>query len=64
MADIIHRIGIKAGPDKVFWALSTIEGLALWWTEDTSGASEIAKPLCFNFVIPKARSKVNSRWKC
>lgn len=32
MAEIIHRVGIKASPDKVFRALSTIEGLAGWWT--------------------------------
>jgi uncharacterized protein YndB with AHSA1/START domain len=32
MANIIHRIGIKASPDKVYRALATIEGLAGWWT--------------------------------
>lgn len=34
MADIIHRVGIKASPNKVFWALSTIEGLAGWRAEE------------------------------
>jgi hypothetical protein len=33
MVDIIHRIGIKTGSDKVFKALSTIEGLSNWWTK-------------------------------
>ncbi|HEY5931842.1 MAG TPA: SRPBCC domain-containing protein [Nitrospira sp.] len=53
MADIIHRVAIKAGPDKVFWALSTIEGLALWWTEDTKGGSEVGKTITFQFRDPK-----------
>ena len=33
MADIIHRIGIKASRKQVYTALSTINGLANWWTE-------------------------------
>ena len=45
MADIIHRVRIKASPDKVFWALSTIEGLAAWWTENTSGTTDVGKTI-------------------
>jgi uncharacterized protein YndB with AHSA1/START domain len=37
MVDILHRVGITATPDKVFDALTTVEGLAAWWTKDTSG---------------------------
>jgi uncharacterized protein YndB with AHSA1/START domain len=39
MADIIHRIGIKAPPTKVYQAVSTVEGVAGWWTKDTTGES-------------------------
>ncbi|MDC8449680.1 MAG: hypothetical protein LV473_15155 [Nitrospira sp.] len=53
MADIIHRVGIKASPDKVFRALSTIEGLAGWWTENTTGVSDIGKTMTFQFRDPK-----------
>jgi uncharacterized protein YndB with AHSA1/START domain len=49
MAEIIHRIGIKANPDKVFRALSTIEGLAGWWTENTKGVSGVGKSIVFQF---------------
>lgn len=28
MAEVIHRVEIQASPDKVFLALSTIEGVA------------------------------------
>lgn len=38
--DIVHRIGIKAPVAKVYGALSTIEGIAGWWTKDTTGDSK------------------------
>ena len=57
MAEIIHRIGIKAGPDKVFLALATIEGLARWWTEDTRGVSEVGKTIVFQFRDPNGEIK-------
>lgn len=38
MADIIHRVGIKAPVSDVFAAVSTVEGVAGWWTKETTGA--------------------------
>ena len=36
MVDILHRVGIKdSAPEKVYDALTTVEGLAGWWTDDT-----------------------------
>jgi uncharacterized protein YndB with AHSA1/START domain len=35
--DILHRVGIDASPDKVFAALTTLEGLRGWWTQKTDG---------------------------
>jgi uncharacterized protein YndB with AHSA1/START domain len=40
MVDILHRVGITATPEKVYDALTTTEGLAGWWTTDTTGSSE------------------------
>jgi uncharacterized protein YndB with AHSA1/START domain len=37
MVDILHRVGITASPAKVYDALTTVPGLARWWTTDTSG---------------------------
>ncbi|NRF39606.1 SRPBCC domain-containing protein [Pedobacter foliorum] len=38
MADILHRIGIKSSSmDDVYQALTTIDGLAGWWTSNTQG---------------------------
>ena len=38
MADIIHRIGIKAPAAKVYEAVATAQGVAGWWTRDTTGS--------------------------
>jgi uncharacterized protein YndB with AHSA1/START domain len=37
MVDILHRVGITAPRDAVYQALTTPEGLAAWWTNDTRG---------------------------
>ena len=36
MVDILHRVGVQgASPEQVFEALTTVEGLAAWWTQKT-----------------------------
>ena len=47
--DIVHRIGIKAPAAKVYAALATIDGLAGWWTKDTSGHSKPGGHVAFVF---------------
>jgi uncharacterized protein YndB with AHSA1/START domain len=49
MFEILHRVGIKASPDKVYQALATPEGLASWWTRDTTGDRKIGGHLTFRF---------------
>lgn len=39
MVDIIHRISIKAPVSRVMAAVSTVEGVAAWWTRETTGSS-------------------------
>lgn len=39
MTDIIHRVGIRAPISKVYVALATVEGVASWWTRETSARS-------------------------
>ena len=52
MVDILHRIGIKnASPDKVYDALTTVEGLAGWWTDDTVGDADVGGVLKFRFPV-------------
>ena len=40
MADIIHRIGIKAPAARVYEMISTARGVAGWWTQDTSDSAK------------------------
>jgi len=40
MFEILHRIGVTATPEKVYAALTTVDGLAGWWTTDTAGDSD------------------------
>jgi uncharacterized protein YndB with AHSA1/START domain len=50
VVDILHRIGIEgSGPEEVYGALTTVEGLAAWWTDDTTGSSEVGGVLGFRF---------------
>ena len=49
MADIIHRIGIKSSADQVYKALSTIQGLANWWTEEVEGDEKTGGKIEFTF---------------
>lgn len=49
MFDIVHRIGMTKPLEEVYRALATPEGLAAWWTTDTSGRSEVGEKLSFRF---------------
>jgi uncharacterized protein YndB with AHSA1/START domain len=47
---IMHRIGIKAPPAKVFEAISTIEGVASWWTREVTGESRVGSSFQVRFL--------------
>lgn len=50
MVDIVHRIGVKdSSQDKVYDALTTLEGLSGWWTGDTTGSVEPGGVIAFRF---------------
>jgi uncharacterized protein YndB with AHSA1/START domain len=50
MVDIMHRIGIKASPAKVYSALSTVDGVAGWWTRETTGESGVGGVFTARFL--------------
>src|SRR6266852_8822519 len=67
MPDIIHRVGIKATPAKVFGALATIDGLAHWWTTETKGNARKGGTIDFGFCGMKVTGLKANRtvaWKC
>ena len=77
MIDIIHRIGIKTPAEKVYKALTTLEGLGSWWTEEVSGETKTGGRIEFLFrsktgeLIGKMVMKVSElneqktvKWRC
>lgn len=51
MVDILHRVGVaKASATEVYEALTTVDGLAGWWTDQTTGDPEVGGTLEFRFI--------------
>ena len=50
MIDIIHRIGIKAPVADVYEAIASVDGVAGWWTRETTGESGVGRTftVCFS----------------
>ena len=49
MVNIVHRIGFKTQAEKVYKAISTIEGLSNWWTNDVAGEEKVDGKINFTF---------------
>jgi uncharacterized protein YndB with AHSA1/START domain len=67
MPDILHRVGINAKPEKVFKALSTIEGLRHWWIVETAGKAKKGGLIDFGFCkmkVVESKPKKLVHWKC
>jgi uncharacterized protein YndB with AHSA1/START domain len=56
MVDILHRVGIKSSLDQVYKALTTREGLAAWWTNNTQGESKVGARCSSASAPPVPRS--------
>ena len=71
MKDIRHTFHIDATFDKVFNSLSTIEGLAGWWTKDTTGSCNVGDSITFTFgqfsmskTVIQSKKNELVEWKC
>src|SRR5688572_17813638 len=75
MVDIIHRISIQAPLARVHAAISTVEGVAGWWTRETRGAAghpvqvtfrspdgDAIGKMDFEITEPAARQRVQWRF--
>jgi len=49
MFDIRHLVGVQGSPEQIYRALTTIEGLSGWWTEQTAGSAEVDGTVEFRF---------------
>jgi uncharacterized protein YndB with AHSA1/START domain len=67
MPDILHRVGIDAKPDKVFAALTTIEGLRGWWQSKATGIPSKGGVINFGFCDMQVVAADPDRlvhWRC
>ena len=49
MPDILHKVAVKASPNDTAKALTTLPGLAGWWTTDTQGNCNVGGVIKFRF---------------
>jgi uncharacterized protein YndB with AHSA1/START domain len=49
MVDILHKVAAKVSTDAFYKALTTIEGLAGWWTTETEGEPRVGGVIHFRF---------------
>ena len=65
MYSIKHLFHINAPKEKVFEAISTINGLSNWWTTKTTGDDSIGGTLIFHFgELEGPNMKVNESIPC
>jgi uncharacterized protein YndB with AHSA1/START domain len=55
MVDILHRIGIKSPVAQVYNAITSLDGLAHWWTEEVSGDGKIGGKIEFRFLTESGK---------
>jgi uncharacterized protein YndB with AHSA1/START domain len=49
MIDIIHRIGIQAPAAEVYRGVASVDGVAGWWTRETTGESKVGGVMTVRF---------------
>ena len=50
MVDILHRVATRtSNPHAAYEAITTLDGLAGWWTEKTTGETEVGGRVEFRF---------------
>jgi uncharacterized protein YndB with AHSA1/START domain len=67
MPDILHRVGIDAKTEKVFAALTTMEGLRGWWVSTTTGNAAQGGVINFGFCdmqVVAAEPNQLVHWRC
>jgi uncharacterized protein YndB with AHSA1/START domain len=71
MSSILHRIGTRSSPTAVYEALTTVQGLSAWWTQETAGDTLKGSTLQFRFrgggpdmKVTALRKNQLVRWKC
>ena len=56
MVDIVHRVAVRAPIDKVYAAVATTQGVAGWWSHQTSGDSKPGGHIEVGFSKPNGEA--------
>ena len=72
MNEIVHYVHIAASAERVFWALTNLDGLAGWWSEHVSVQQPFGGVLNFEFMadfnpsmeVVRAAEGSHVEWKC
>lgn len=70
MVDILHRIGIQAPVDEVYRALTTVSGVAGWWSTETETSGDdtglrvrFGDATGFDITVAETRPDERVRWE-
>jgi uncharacterized protein YndB with AHSA1/START domain len=69
---ILHVFDVQASKETVFRAISSLQGLAEWWTTDVSGEQTVGGTILFHFggdfnphmEITHLAQNHSTKWKC
>jgi len=72
MPHIKHRLVVNTSPKAVFENLTSIKGLAGWWTPETTGKTDVGEVLGFGFgpdyskeiKVVSVETDKRVQWKC
>lgn len=67
MPDILHRVGIAVHPERVYAALTTLDGLRHWWIVETAGNAWAGGLINSGFCDMEVMETVPNefvRWRC
>src|SRR5438128_11922788 len=58
-APLVHQVNVKATPDQIYEAVSTMKGLAAFWTSQSQAEPTVGSIATFGFGGPSQRMRVN-----
>ena len=67
MPDIFHRVGINTRPDKVYAALTSLDGLRGWWVSTATGNASPGGTIDFSFcdmTVTADNPDSLVQWRC
>jgi uncharacterized protein YndB with AHSA1/START domain len=67
MPDILHRVGIDVRPERVYSALTTVDGLRHWWVGETRGDARLGGSINFGFCDMQVIEAIPNElvhWRC